>query len=64
MDAKRAQTIMESLGVIDVYYQDSPVWIEQIHEPDGKAEVKDLESGKRMEVELARLIENEESWME
>jgi small acid-soluble spore protein H (minor) len=56
MDSKRAQEIMESHGVIEVLYKDSPVWIEQIKN-DGHAEVTFLESNERTDVPVEQLFE-------
>ena len=38
MNKQRADQIMESLGVIEVKYQDEPVWIEQVKD-ESSAEV-------------------------
>lgn len=55
LEAEKAQQIFESLGVVDVLYNGSPVWIEDL---DGEeAKVRYLESGQTIEVPVTELIE-------
>ncbi|MGE5583881.1 MAG: H-type small acid-soluble spore protein [Bacillota bacterium] len=56
MDSKRAKQILESHGVIEVKYHDSPVWIEQIKD-ESSAEVTDLNTNRRMDVSIDQLEE-------
>ncbi len=54
MDADRAKQIMESHGVIEVFYNQTPIWLEQIKN-DGTAEVTTLDSHIRFDVPIAEL---------
>ncbi len=55
MDPEKAQQIVESLGVIEVLHNGSPVWIENL---DGdRAEVRYLETGEIMQVPVSELVE-------
>jgi small acid-soluble spore protein H (minor) len=48
MDIQKAREILDSLGVIEVTYNNIPVWINQI---DGdKAQVQNLETHEKFEV--------------
>lgn len=55
MDNKRARQIVESLGVIEVLYNGSPVWIENIK--DNTAEVSYIDTKNKAEVQVEKLIE-------
>lgn len=55
MDIKRATEIFNSLGVIEVCYQGSPVWIEQID--DNRVQVQDIETKQSYEVSVYDLVE-------
>jgi small acid-soluble spore protein H (minor) len=55
MDIERAKQVMESKGVIDVRYNGIPVWIESIRSDN--AEVKFLDTDKRMDVPVDKLVE-------
>lgn len=57
MDSKRAREIVESHGVIEVLYQDTPVWIEEV-KTNNKADVTVLETNERMDVPVEQLTEN------
>ena len=48
MDIKKATEIFDSLGVIEVKYKNSPVWIEKIDAD--RVRVRDLETNRRFEV--------------
>lgn len=56
MDTKRAKDVVESLGVIEVLYQGSPVWIENIE--GDTAKVRYLDSYDHMSVPIGELVEN------
>ena len=56
MDTKRAREIINSLGVIEVLYQDRPVWIEDI---DGSlAQVRYLDTEDSFEVPVGESKES------
>ncbi len=55
MDNESARRIVESLGVIEVQYNGSPVWIENIK--DNTAEVSYLDTKNKAEVPIEKLIE-------
>jgi small acid-soluble spore protein H (minor) len=55
MDNKRANEILDSLGVIEVFYQDSPVWIEKTDA--NRVQVQDLKTNQRFEVSVYDLVE-------
>ncbi len=57
MNSQRAKQIIESHGVIEVKYHDSPVWIEQVLPAENEAEVTDLDTNERMNVPLKELTE-------
>lgn len=59
MDNKRARQIVESLGVIEVLYNGSPVWIENINE--NTAEVSFFDSKNKAEVQIEELTEHNPS---
>lgn len=56
MDCKRAREILESHGVIEVLYQNQPVWIEQIID-DNRAIVSQMTTRRQQEVSLSELTE-------
>lgn len=56
MDSRRARQIIESHGVIEVNYKDTPVWIEQIKNDD-TAQVTVLDTDQQMEVPVTELTE-------
>ncbi|AJA46556.1 small acid-soluble spore protein [Clostridium pasteurianum DSM 525 = ATCC 6013] len=58
MDIKKANEIVESLGVIDVNYKGNPVWIESINEGTNEIQIKDLNTDKHFTVNAAELSEN------
>ncbi|HPF20431.1 MAG TPA: H-type small acid-soluble spore protein [Syntrophomonas sp.] len=55
MDIKRANEIFDSLGVIEVFYQGSPVWIEKV--AANRIQVQDLRTKQRFEVSVYNLSE-------
>lgn len=55
MDPKKAQQIVESLGVVEVLYNGAPVWIENLEGKD--AEVRYLETGQIIQVPVSELVE-------
>ncbi|NLV21681.1 MAG: H-type small acid-soluble spore protein [Syntrophomonadaceae bacterium] len=55
MDNKRANEIFDSLGVIEVFYQGSPVWIEKIDA--NRVQVQDMRTNQRFEVPVYDLVE-------
>lgn len=55
MNNERARQIVESLGVIEVLYNGSPVWIENIKE--NTAEVSYIDTKNKAEVQVDKLIE-------
>ena len=57
MDLKRAEEIINSKGIIEVTYKNSPVWIESIAGNDGTVHVKLLSSNEAMNIPADELIE-------
>lgn len=55
MDYVRARQIVDSLGVIEVRYQNRPVWIEDLE--DAEARVRFLDGSGRSRVAIAELCE-------
>ena len=58
MLTERAVEIINSLGVINVTYNNKPVWIEDIQRENNKVQVKDLKTNEVIEVEVSELVEN------
>lgn len=56
MDIKRANEIFDSLGVIEVFYQGSPVWIEKV--AANRIQVQDLRTKQRFEVSFIICLKN------
>ena len=56
MDFQRAKEIFESKGIIEVVYQDKPVWIEAINQ-DQTAQISFFDSELQTEVPIAHLKE-------
>lgn len=56
MDNKRAREIVNSLGVIEVLYQDRPVWIEDVDGSLAQIRYLDAEDSK-FEVPVGELEE-------
>lgn len=57
MLTERAVEIINSLGVINVTYNNKSVWIEDIQRENNKVQVKDLKTNEVIEVEISDLIE-------
>lgn len=57
MDLKRAEEIINSKGIIEVTYRNSPVWIESIGKDTRTAHVKLLSSNEAMSVPVNELTE-------
>ncbi|NPV93426.1 MAG: small, acid-soluble spore protein, H family [Firmicutes bacterium] len=55
MNNQRAKEIFDSLGVIEVFHNGSPVWIEGID--NDAADVRYLKSNRRSRVPLTELAE-------
>ncbi|NLU48464.1 MAG: H-type small acid-soluble spore protein [Syntrophomonadaceae bacterium] len=53
----RAREIMESKGVIEVFYQGHPVWIEQIEQDT--ARIRMLDNNQQLNVPIKMLAESE-----
>jgi small acid-soluble spore protein H (minor) len=56
VDNIRAKQIMDSDGVIEVLYQGSPVWIENILD-NNTAQISDMQSNQKKEVPVYTLVE-------
>ena len=56
MDSGRAKEIMESKGIIEVLYQGSPVWIENVMK-DNLVEIIDLKTNYKQDVPANMLVE-------
>lgn len=58
LDKKRLAEILQSHGIINVAYNNSPVWLEGIsNDKDGVIQVKDLKTDKLMSVDIRDLKE-------
>ncbi|MGE5678522.1 MAG: H-type small acid-soluble spore protein [Pseudomonadota bacterium] len=57
MDIRRAEEILDSKGVIEVTWKNSPVWIESLVGEYGTAHVKLLTSDKSMNIPVNELVE-------
>jgi small acid-soluble spore protein H (minor) len=55
MNIKRANEIIDSLGVIEVFYQGFPVWLEKMDA--NRVQVQDLRTNQRFEVSVYNLSE-------
>lgn len=58
MDIKKANEIIESLGVIEVSYKGDPVWLESINEQSNTVKVKNMKTDKELNVDIRDLEEN------
>lgn len=56
MERKRARQILDSPDIINVAYQNIPVWIDDLGNED-QATIRDLNSDIKMEVPLRELNE-------
>ena len=58
LDKQRVEEILESRGVINVTYKNTPVWLEGIGtDKDGLIQVRDLKTDKLMPVDIKDLKE-------
>lgn len=57
MNFKRAEEIVQSLGVINVTYRDKAIWIEDVQKASNTAHIKDLKTSEIKEVSLTELKE-------
>jgi small acid-soluble spore protein H (minor) len=57
MDIKRAEEIINSKGIIEVTYKNSPVWIESITQDNATAHVKLLSDNQSMSIPVEDLSE-------
>lgn len=57
MKLKRAQEILNSTDNIDVFYRNSPVWIEDVNSNKDNADITLLDKNVRMSVEIKDLDE-------
>ncbi len=58
LDKGRVKEILESHGVINVTFNNNPVWLESIGtDKDNIILVKDLETGKHMTIDIKDLEE-------
>lgn len=60
MDIKRAEEIINSKGIIEVTYNDSPVWIESVIREDATAHVKLLSNNQSMNIPVEALNEKQD----
>ena len=61
MDIKRAEEIINSKGIIEVTYKDSPVWIESVLKDAATAHVKLLSNNQTMDIPVEDLAEKSSS---
>lgn len=58
LDKKRLDEIMNSTGIIDVRYNNKPVWIEGMStEDDGMVMISDMNTKQRFSVDISDLRE-------
>ena len=57
MKLERALDIVNSLGVIDVTYENNSVWIENVNGIDNTANIKDLKTEEVKRVSVFDLME-------
>ena len=57
MDIKRAEEIINSKGVIEVTYNNAPVWLESIIEDEAAARVKLLSTNQSINIPVEQLSE-------
>jgi len=58
MKVERALDIVNSLGVIDVTYENNSIWIENVNETDNTANIKDLKTEEVKRVSVFDLKES------
>ncbi len=63
MDNERARQIVDSLGVIEVLYNGSPVWIENLKENTAEISYIDsnIDTKNKVQVQVDKLIERKPS---
>jgi small acid-soluble spore protein H (minor) len=61
MDIKRAEEIINSKGIIEVTYKDSPIWIESVIKDNATAHVKLLSNNQTMNLPIEYLSEKSSS---
>jgi small acid-soluble spore protein H (minor) len=61
MDIKRAEEIINSKGIIEVTYKDSPIWIESVIKDNATAHVKLLSNNQTMNLPIEDLSEKSSS---
>ncbi|HYF83968.1 MAG TPA: H-type small acid-soluble spore protein [Clostridia bacterium] len=57
MDINRAEEIINSKGIIEVTYKDSPIWIESVIRDNATAHVKLLSDNQSMNIPIEDLME-------
>lgn len=57
LDLRRAREIIESPNTINVSYQGSPVWLENLNDSSNAAEITLLDRNERINVPLNQLVE-------
>ena len=58
MDSNRAKKIMESKGVIEVLYEGSPVWIENVLD-NNTVQVSNIQTNDKQDVPANMLVEKD-----
>ena len=58
MDSNRAKKIMESKGVIEVLYEGSPVWIENVLDSN-TVQVSNIQTNDKQDVPANMLVEKD-----
>lgn len=58
MQSERAEEIMNSKGVIEVLYNNKPVWIQNVNPVNNISEVKILDTDEKISVPVEKLTEN------
>lgn len=59
MNTERAAQILHSAEIIEVTYQNTPVWIEDVKKQNNSAVVKNLSTDEVQEVPVAQLQERQ-----
>ena len=57
MQSERAEEIMNSKGVIEVLYDNKPVWIHNVNPINNTAEVKILDTDEKISIPVEKLTE-------
>ncbi|HYF75238.1 MAG TPA: H-type small acid-soluble spore protein [Candidatus Nitrosocosmicus sp.] len=61
MDINRAEEIINSKGVIEVTYNNSPVWIENVIREDATAQVRLLTNNQSLNIPVESLNEKDQT---